>query len=64
MKKVQTNKIEPISYGKLAWTEPIIGPPEEYADQTESFIEIIKEHSFILAVVLVVMIIPLRNILM
>jgi ubiquinone/menaquinone biosynthesis C-methylase UbiE len=47
MKKLQANKNELISYGKLAWTEPIVGPPQEYAEDTELFTKIIKEHSII-----------------
>ncbi|MBM3707013.1 MAG: class I SAM-dependent methyltransferase [Actinobacteria bacterium] len=47
MKKLQTNKTEFLSYDKLAWTEPIVGPPEEYADDTELFTKIIKEYSTI-----------------
>lgn len=45
MKKPQTNKTEWLSYSQLAWTEPIIAPPEEYAEDTEQFVRIIKEHS-------------------
>lgn len=33
------------SYSELAWTEPIIAPPEEYEEETELFIKVIKEHS-------------------
>ncbi|MBM3708341.1 MAG: class I SAM-dependent methyltransferase [Actinobacteria bacterium] len=47
MKKPQTDKIKLISYSKLAWTEPIVGPPEEYAEDTELFVKVIKEHSII-----------------
>jgi SAM-dependent methyltransferase len=32
-------------YSDLAWTEPIISPPEEYVEETELFIKTIKEHS-------------------
>lgn len=32
-------------YSDLAWTEPIISPPEEYVKETELFIKVIKEHS-------------------
>jgi SAM-dependent methyltransferase len=33
------------AYSELAWTEPIIAPPEEYVEETELFSKIIKEHS-------------------
>jgi len=33
------------AYSDLAWTEPIIAPPEEYVEETELFIKAIKEHS-------------------
>jgi len=33
------------SYNELAWTEPIIAPPEQYADETELYCRAIKEHS-------------------
>lgn len=32
-------------YNDLAWTEPIISLPEEYAEETELFSKIVKEHS-------------------
>lgn len=32
-------------YRDLAWTEHIVGPPEEYAEETELFSKIIKENS-------------------
>jgi SAM-dependent methyltransferase len=32
-------------YGGLAWTWPIISPPEEYIPETEFFTGLIKEHS-------------------
>jgi len=47
MKKPQTDKIKLISYSNLAWTEPIISPPDEYAEDTELFIKVIKENSII-----------------
>ncbi|MBM3714077.1 MAG: class I SAM-dependent methyltransferase, partial [Actinobacteria bacterium] len=47
MEKLQENKIKFISYGKLAWTEPIVAPPEGYSCDTELFAKIIKEHSII-----------------
>jgi len=34
-----------LAYNELAWTEPIIAPPEEYAEETEQYIKVIKEHS-------------------
>jgi len=34
-----------ISYSKLAWTEPILGPPEDYEEETELFSRIIKKYS-------------------
>ena len=33
------------AYSELAWTEPIIAPPEEYVEETELFSKVIKEHS-------------------
>jgi len=42
-KKVKTTKW--LSYSDLAWTEPIIAPPEEYTEDTELFSKVIKEHS-------------------
>lgn len=33
------------SYSDLAWTESIIAPHEEYAEETELFSKVIKEHS-------------------
>jgi len=33
------------AYSDLAWTEPIIAPPKEYAEETELFSKAIKEHS-------------------
>lgn len=33
------------AYSELAWTEPIIAPPEEYVKETELFSKVIKEHS-------------------
>jgi SAM-dependent methyltransferase len=41
--KIQTSKWR--IYSNLAWTEPIISPPEEYVKETELFIKAIKEHS-------------------
>jgi SAM-dependent methyltransferase len=32
-------------YNDLAWTWPIISPPEEYVRETEEFCKIIREHS-------------------
>jgi SAM-dependent methyltransferase len=45
MKEPEIKKTKWPSYSKLAWTEPIVGPPEEYADDTEVFARIIREHS-------------------
>ncbi|HCJ65833.1 MAG TPA: SAM-dependent methyltransferase [Elusimicrobia bacterium] len=33
------------AYSELAWTEPIIAPPEEYVKETELFSKVINEHS-------------------
>ncbi|MFC1972548.1 class I SAM-dependent methyltransferase [Chloroflexota bacterium] len=33
------------AYSELAWTEPIIAPPEEYTEETEQYSKAIKEHS-------------------
>jgi SAM-dependent methyltransferase len=38
-----------LAYGKLAWTDPIIAPPEDYTEETERYCEAIKEHSEIAA---------------
>jgi SAM-dependent methyltransferase len=32
-------------YGDLAWTWPIISPPEDYVEETELFSRVIKKHS-------------------
>jgi SAM-dependent methyltransferase len=32
-------------YGDLAWTWPIISPPGEYVEESETFAKVIKEHS-------------------
>ena len=32
-------------YRDLAWTEHIIGPPEEYVEETKLFSEVIKKNS-------------------
>lgn len=34
-----------LAYHDLAWTEPILAPPDEYADETELLVNAIKEHS-------------------
>ena len=34
-----------LSYGELAWTEQILAPPEDYVEETEIFINLIKRHS-------------------
>ena len=36
-----------LSYGDLAWTESIITSPDDYADETEFYANIIEEHSMI-----------------
>ena len=33
------------SYAELAWTEPIITPPEDYVEETDLLAELIKGHS-------------------
>ena len=33
------------SYSSLAWTEPIVGPPEDYREETELFTETIIKNS-------------------
>ncbi len=40
-----TQKTKWSSYSELAWVESIVAPPEEYAEDTELFCRIIKEHS-------------------
>lgn len=42
-KKVKTTKWR--AYSDLAWTEPIIAPPDEYVEGTDLFSKTIKEHS-------------------
>lgn len=32
-------------YGDLAWTWPIISPPEDYAEESEQLAEVIRKHS-------------------
>jgi SAM-dependent methyltransferase len=44
VKEPRTKKNKWKSYSNLAWTEPIIAPPEEYTEDTESFIRIIKDN--------------------
>ena len=34
-----------LAYDDLAWTEHIIAPPDEYAEETEPLVSTIKEHS-------------------
>jgi len=45
MKEYITRKPKWISYSDLAWTEPIVAPPEDYEKDTELFSRIIIEHS-------------------
>ncbi len=45
MKEPQANSTKWLSYDQLAWTESIIATPEEYSEDTELFVRIIKEHS-------------------
>jgi SAM-dependent methyltransferase len=45
VKKLRTNRTKWKSYSNLAWTEPIVAPPDEYAEETELFIKIIKDNS-------------------
>jgi hypothetical protein len=33
------------AYGDLAWTEPLLASPEEYADGARHFVRLIREHS-------------------
>ena len=42
---MRDNKSKWRAYSELAWTEPIIAPPDEYAEETELLINAIKEHS-------------------
>lgn len=37
------------AYTDLAWTEPIVAPPEEYVEETNLFSKVIKEHSKIVS---------------
>ena len=34
-----------LAYNELAWTEPILAPPDEYAEETELLVRAIEEHS-------------------
>ena len=34
-----------LAYNDLAWTEPIIDPPDEYAEETGLLVNAIREHS-------------------
>ena len=34
-----------ISYNELAWIDPIIAPPEQYAEETERYCRTIRKHS-------------------
>ena len=34
-----------LSYGELAWTEPIIAAPDDYADEALFYVNLIREHS-------------------
>jgi SAM-dependent methyltransferase len=34
-----------LSYGDLAWTESVIAPPDDYADETDYYAGLIREHS-------------------
>ncbi|WP_245795290.1 class I SAM-dependent methyltransferase [Thioalkalivibrio denitrificans] len=34
-----------LSYGELAWTEPVIAPPQEYAEETEFYIGQMRRHA-------------------
>ena len=36
-----------LSYNELAWLEPIVAPPEEYAGETVLYCKLIKEHALI-----------------
>lgn len=32
-------------YGDLAWTWPIVSPPDDYIEETEEFVKLIRKHS-------------------
>ena len=34
-----------LSYGELAWTEPVIAPPHEYAEETEYYVGQMRRHA-------------------
>ena len=34
-----------LAYDELAWTEHIIGPPDDYAEETELLVSNIKQYS-------------------
>lgn len=39
------NSTKWLAYNELAWTEHIIAPPDDYAEETEPLINAIKEYS-------------------
>ncbi|MGD9264629.1 MAG: class I SAM-dependent methyltransferase [Lysobacterales bacterium] len=41
-----------LSYGDLAWTEPLLAPPCDYAEENESYVNLIRKHSRIEAATL------------
>jgi SAM-dependent methyltransferase len=45
MKRIKGKSTKWRAYSDLAWTEPIIAPPEDYAEETEAYVKAIKEHS-------------------
>ncbi|MFC2052387.1 class I SAM-dependent DNA methyltransferase [Chloroflexota bacterium] len=42
-----TRRTKWLAYSNLAWTEHIIAPPDEYAEETELLVNTIKQHSII-----------------
>lgn len=45
MKELKGEKTNWLGYSELAWIEPIIAPPQEYAKETKLFIKTIRENS-------------------
>ncbi len=41
----KVNKDKWIGYEELAWIEPIIAPPEQFREETESYCRLIRKHA-------------------
>jgi SAM-dependent methyltransferase len=44
-RNMRDSKYEWLAYNELAWTEPILAPPEVYAEETGLLVNAIREHS-------------------